>query len=291
MRTLEDRYRRLLRWYPADHRRVHEDEMLGVLLSAAAPGQTRPATRDALDLARGGLGVRLRRAPAGLAQSARYAVLAILMLPEASYAVAHGSSWFSLYYSAPSHLAWAIVAVAALCGARRTTTVAVFAAVALDLVRFAELGDYAGESAAAPLLLGLITAAAVLAGPGAARGRELLGRAGLIGIAGLLAVVAPLDSTIARAALGITWGTGRMGVAIAALVAAAWPATRGPAGRRALAVLVIPLLPIVAAPFYPGYIDDPLARYLITMVAVPAATGLTAIGAVAAAERIARAAD
>src|SRR3954469_24344819 len=138
MRTLEDSYRRLLRSYPAYHRHAHEDEMLGVLLSAAAPGQTRPAVHDALDLALGGLGVRLRRAPGGLAragwgdaaallgviaplvllgETARYAVRVILMFPEASYSAAHGLSWFSAYGFAPSHLAWAIVAVAGLCGA------------------------------------------------------------------------------------------------------------------------------------------------------------------------------
>jgi hypothetical protein len=308
MSALEDRYRRLLRWYPADHRRAHEDEMLGVLLSAAAPGQTRPAVRDALDLARGGLGIRLRRAPGALAQAgwrdaaallgvitplvllgetARYAVVAILMFPETRYAAAHGLGWFSMYYSAPSHLAWGIVAVAGLCGARRTTAVAAFAAIALDVARFADFGDYAGGAAAAPLLLGLITVGALLVRPGAARGRELLGRTGLIGIAGLLAVAASLNSS-AQVALGLNWVSGRMGLGIAALVAAAWLATRGPAGRRALVALTIPLLPIVAAPFYPGYIDDPLARYLITMVAIPAATALSALVAVAVLERVIR---
>jgi hypothetical protein len=69
MSALEDRYRRLLRSYPADHRRSYEDEMLGVLLAAAEPGRTRPALRDAFDLVRGGLGVRLRRAPGALTQA------------------------------------------------------------------------------------------------------------------------------------------------------------------------------------------------------------------------------
>lgn len=302
MSALEDRYRRLLRWYPADHRREHEDEMVGVLLAAAEPGQTRPAARDAFDLARGGLGIRLRRAPqAGwhdaaallgviaplllLADTARYAVQAILMYPETSYAAQRGLSWLAMYHSAPSHIVWGIVAVTALCGARRTTAVAVFAAILLDVVRFARLDDYAGGAAAAPLILGLITAGALFAGPGAARGRELLGRTGLMGIIGLLAVTAPLDSTIARYKLGIAWGSGRMGLAIAALVAAAWLA-RGPAGRRALIVLAVPLFPIVTAPYYPGYIEDPLTRYLTTMLAIPVATGLTALIAVVALERL-----
>jgi hypothetical protein len=32
---LEGRYRRLLRWYPAGHRAVHQEEMLGVLMAGA----------------------------------------------------------------------------------------------------------------------------------------------------------------------------------------------------------------------------------------------------------------
>ncbi|MEO5875253.1 MAG: hypothetical protein ABIQ26_09685, partial [Streptosporangiaceae bacterium] len=63
MSTLEARYRRLLRWYPAHHRHAHEDEMLGVLLADAGPGQERPHPRDTFDLVRGGLWIRLRHLP------------------------------------------------------------------------------------------------------------------------------------------------------------------------------------------------------------------------------------
>ena len=38
MSELERRYRRLLVWYPAEYRRDHEEEMLGVLLAAARGG-------------------------------------------------------------------------------------------------------------------------------------------------------------------------------------------------------------------------------------------------------------
>jgi len=58
---LEQRYRRLLRWYPAEHRATYEAEMLGVLLDCAAPGQRRPTWRERLDLVRGGLRCRLTR--------------------------------------------------------------------------------------------------------------------------------------------------------------------------------------------------------------------------------------
>lgn len=60
MSALEMRYRRLLLAYPRDHRKLHEDEMLGVLLATATPGQRRPGVRDAIDLLRGALLVRVR---------------------------------------------------------------------------------------------------------------------------------------------------------------------------------------------------------------------------------------
>jgi Domain of unknown function (DUF1707) len=56
-RRLEDRYRRLLAFYPARYRRVHGEEMLAVLLTAAAPGQTRPGLAEAADLILGALRV------------------------------------------------------------------------------------------------------------------------------------------------------------------------------------------------------------------------------------------
>lgn len=62
MAALERRYRRLLVWYPAEHRRVHAEEMVGVLLASARNGQRRPSLADALDLIKGGIQTRLRPA-------------------------------------------------------------------------------------------------------------------------------------------------------------------------------------------------------------------------------------
>jgi hypothetical protein len=64
---LERGYRRLLAVYPQSFRREHEDEMLGVLMACAGPGQRRPRLAEAVDVIRGALGMRLRRAvgPAG----------------------------------------------------------------------------------------------------------------------------------------------------------------------------------------------------------------------------------
>jgi hypothetical protein len=54
---LERGYRRLLALYPARYRRVHEQEMLAVLMTAAARGQHRPGLAEAADLIIGALRV------------------------------------------------------------------------------------------------------------------------------------------------------------------------------------------------------------------------------------------
>ncbi|MCO5974267.1 hypothetical protein [Actinoallomurus soli] len=57
MSPLEHRLSRWLRLYPADRR----EEMLGVLLATAGPGQERPTVREAADLVGGAVRIRLRR--------------------------------------------------------------------------------------------------------------------------------------------------------------------------------------------------------------------------------------
>jgi hypothetical protein len=57
---LERRYRQLLSCYPAEHRREYGEEMIGVLLAATPPGQSRPSLADTLSMFGGGLRVRLR---------------------------------------------------------------------------------------------------------------------------------------------------------------------------------------------------------------------------------------
>ena len=59
--ALERRYRRLLRCYPPSHRAVHREEMLGVLLATARPGQRAPGAGQAVNLVACGLAIRARR--------------------------------------------------------------------------------------------------------------------------------------------------------------------------------------------------------------------------------------
>ena len=64
---LEGGYRRLLRWYPAWYRGQHEEEMLGVLMTAARPGQRRPGVRESADLLWSALRIRVRTVLRGAA--------------------------------------------------------------------------------------------------------------------------------------------------------------------------------------------------------------------------------
>ena len=60
MAALERRYRRMLIWFPSDHRRVYGEEMVGVLLASAPDGRSRPGLADTIDIALAGLRTRLR---------------------------------------------------------------------------------------------------------------------------------------------------------------------------------------------------------------------------------------
>jgi hypothetical protein len=57
---LERRYRRLLAWYPAGYRAASEEEMLGVALARAAPGQRWPGLGETVSLVVSGIRLRLR---------------------------------------------------------------------------------------------------------------------------------------------------------------------------------------------------------------------------------------
>jgi hypothetical protein len=78
--ALERRYRRLLRCYPPSHREAHREEMLGVLLAAARPGQRTPGLGQAVNLAACGLVIRVRRIPGWLAAGAGQDALAVVSL-------------------------------------------------------------------------------------------------------------------------------------------------------------------------------------------------------------------
>jgi hypothetical protein len=71
-------YRRLLACYPAWYRRVHEDEMLAVLMTDAPPEKRRPAIAEAADLLLGALRIRCQPSRTGGAEPAWRDALAVL---------------------------------------------------------------------------------------------------------------------------------------------------------------------------------------------------------------------
>ena len=78
--ALERRYRRSLRCYPPGHRQIHREEMLGVLLATARPGQRAPGARQTVNLIACGLAIRTRRALSSLADETWQDALAVVSL-------------------------------------------------------------------------------------------------------------------------------------------------------------------------------------------------------------------
>ncbi len=75
---LERGYRRLLVFYPAPYRRIHEEEVLAVLMTAAPGGKRRPGIAEAADLILGALRVRCQPQRDGAAGPAWRDALAVL---------------------------------------------------------------------------------------------------------------------------------------------------------------------------------------------------------------------
>jgi hypothetical protein len=93
---LERKYSRLLVWYPAPFRREHEAEMLGVLMDSAGEGQQRVGLRDAANLVRAALTMRLR-----VPVAAPRTVIAAIRLMYAGAAVSL-ACWISTVVTEPS---------------------------------------------------------------------------------------------------------------------------------------------------------------------------------------------
>ncbi|MFI6179110.1 hypothetical protein ACIA8R_26480 [Nonomuraea sp. NPDC051191] len=287
MTSLERRYRRLLvRWYPAEHRALHEEEMIAVLVAGAEPGRRRPGVRDTFDLVRGGLAIRVRRGAgaqwrAAVDAAALLVPVALLLTALARAAMFGAATWqrpfvadefpqflrmltYALPYAVVVVLAWRGKAgAAAVCawayalvtpGVRGWVNASFTSSVTGDGVLL--IGgvpfDFGGMAISAlPLVLcGAMLLLAPSPGPGPLGGRRLLW---------WMAVL--LGAAAAGAAVSSRWAYPPMW---ALAVVAAGLALRSPVGRRALVVL----LPMVGV--YVGGL--PGAGYLLNAVllSVPA---------------------
>jgi hypothetical protein len=145
--ALERRYRRLLRWYPPSHRAVHGEEMVGVLLVAARPGQRTPDVTLAANLIACGLAIRARRAVAWLTDAQDSMAVISLVAPVLMFVYAtlvlgiqveSVVSWQPLVIPflggpAAAMIGWLIVVVLGLTGRRRAAAAITLALLALTL--------------------------------------------------------------------------------------------------------------------------------------------------------------
>ena len=209
--ALERRYRRLLRCYPPSHREFHREEMLGVLLAAARPGQRTPGLRGTVNLAACGLAIRVRRIPGWLAADAGQDALAVVSLiapavvvilialapaPMNVTAAARVPFW-TLPPFPPSTLvmtAWLAVVLLGLTGGRAAAVVIAFISVTIAWLAWLALSvqllgpgpwrlgpgpgglvQFLGPAGGIPIVLASLAACSLAFSPGPRRGLAIAG--------------------------------------------------------------------------------------------------------------------
>jgi hypothetical protein len=212
---LERRYRRLLRCYPSGHRAVHQEEMLGVLLAAARPGQRSPDLALTVNLVACGLGIQARRALGWLAAQLGQDSLAVVSLiapvllavvailnfaTQVLFVYGLTTMWAGVPFwqsinmiflgpSAAVMTCWLAVVVLGLTGRRRTAAVMACVAVAPTLLALLSgfltlspagsggllLSEFTGGPVA-PAFMASLAACSLTFSAGPRRGLEILGR-------------------------------------------------------------------------------------------------------------------
>lgn len=309
--SLAGRYRRLLAFYPRDHRERHGEEMLSVLLDGAGE-RTRPSREETVDLLRGALRLHLRRATGadgGIDHRDVFAIVSLLgpvVLLAGAAVVLDGlagrlRSGSPLTWAwvgdgipeAPVWVIWFVVAVLSLARMRRTAAVGAWLGTAGFLVNPAVQHAVFWDSVVVHtgwLLLGAVVAAALTWSPGPARGWELVdgGRIALLAGAVGTSVVLVMKSYGTFGVLFFPIGrmvaareASDLGVwclALAVLVGGAVVAGGGRTrvGRRAALVLCVPVLVSVLMLALPR--DSHLLLVAAVCYAVPLAVLAVLVG-------------
>ncbi|HEX2822810.1 MAG TPA: hypothetical protein VHO07_21975, partial [Streptosporangiaceae bacterium] len=274
--ALERRYRRLLRCYPPAHRAFHREEMLGVLLATARPGQRTPGLRQAVNLAACGLAIRVRRIPGWLAADAGQDALAVVSLitPAVVFillaleqgAMSGPAGARIPFWTLPSFgesvvvmIAWLAVVVLGLTGRQRTAAKIAFISLTLvllvllvvlmqpshdlpgGLVQFLPFGDV-------PVVLVSLAACSLALSPGPRRGLAIVGwRRACLMIAGLSAGFGfPSIVQLVNPAAPMGDLAFRLLGILAIAVAVAVTCVRSPVGRRVAGLVATALLPSLA---------------------------------------------
>ena len=288
---LEQRYRRLLACFPAEHRRIYAEEMIDVLLASAPAGQRRPGVADTLNLFGGAARVRLRRLLTGRPDPGWRDALALtsLIAPVVLVALAlrQNLTWIAAltwHNALPGgeQIGIAILlapAVLGLLGLRRIGALAAAATVVWFAAQ-AAVADGPGPDPrlAAYLVLIAIEALALALSGGPRRALDLITVKGVV-IAlpwmaaaayagGLIPTSYPVPQTVARIGIAI--------VAVAAL-----PALITALGRRLIALIiaipgsafVVTVLTFAHVQFY----DMSFAAALASLYLPPAALAALAV--------------
>jgi hypothetical protein len=256
---LERRYRRLLAWYPREHRERNGEEMLGVLM-AGAGDRRRPGLRESADLLWGAVRVRWHRTLAGEDRADRRAAVAIVSLlapivlltgattglHEVGWFVLGGGwsdiPWLAAFADGPVWVVWLAVAVLALFGRRRAAAIGAWlATIGLALVTAWDPGSHWWAGTVSGLMLLSVLAAVALTVPPQPT-RALVGWGRLTVLA--VAVVA----VVALGTIGFHVPDSQVlaGVILAAgAVIACGPRSR--AGRRAALILLLPSVTTLVA--------------------------------------------
>ena len=312
--VLERRYLRLLRCYPPTHREFHREEMLGVLLAAARPGQRTPGLGQAVNLAACGLVIRVRRIPGWLAADAGQDALAVVSLiapPVVFILLALGRG--AMDATAPRiplvgqvafppsvgvfvvvMIAWLAVMLLGLSGCRRTA--AAIASIPLTLAWVAVLTAMVQQSGPGPgglllfpaagfdVVLASLAACSLAFSPGPWRGLAIVGwRRACLMIAGLSAGFGfPAIVQLVHPAAPLGDLAFRLLSVLAIALAVAVTRVPGPVGRRVAGLLAAVLLPSLA---FAIHLVDPLLVILLVAVLVWPVAIVSRLGRVRRASR------
>lgn len=204
--ALERRYRLLLGAFPAGHRRQYHEEMLGVLLDRAAPGQRRPTLTEATDLLTAAAQVRIRAVWAAVTDD-RWCgsgavigtIAAVLLAGLGLQSVAYGAGWTLFVDDAfvwpplrvERDLAWVPVVIAATVGWRTGAAAIAWLVTLAETIRLVD--NYHAlptdvVSGIGPLSLAVVASAGLTLAVRHQPVRRLLGpwKTGLLLFAGLL---------------------------------------------------------------------------------------------------------
>jgi hypothetical protein len=290
---LEAGYRRLLRWFPREHRQRHGEEMLGVLLAAAPRGRRRPGIAEVADLLQSALRLRLRPGRALSDQAGWRATLAMYSIAapvvwtiatSVSYMATdwwaaatgigrHHGAWWPYDPANPWVLLWfvvdsqAAVAVLALLGLRRWAAAAAAIPLVYTTAKTVMLGGPPLVMAATFLLgraVPIIEVLALLASAGPRHGLRLMHR-GHWALAGACALIAAgifvgEDITgMAPSPAGARDLTFAEAGVLVLIVAAAWLTSS--AGKRLAAIIAILSCSYWLALFYWHGASTPIPGY------------------------------